>query len=364
MQDKLITKGNLERVLGWINTALQAVQEGIPDIVIVELTKDTNGVYSCDKSISDIYTLFHEGKIVLLKYQPYEGSDMDVIPCIHVESGLVLFQSVTTQPFSSDLFITWAYGQYNHSTLEDGWSISGELIPTGSSSAGTLNTNNSTAQTAQSSESLAGAVNLHRVAKTGSYNDLLNKPTIPTVNNATLTIQLNGTTIGTFASNASADKTINIEVPNEQLPSMTGNAGKVLAVNSEADGLEWVSKGSGTGDPTDHDFTHTANTTISGSAATVTFAAGQRCTRMLTVSADLGLSIACNNLSDNYLWIRNSGSSEVDVTISAVTLSGTAVSNVYVPSDGITVPAGGLCEIGIIVNSDGAFITSRNDLTL
>lgn len=111
-------------------------------------------------------------------------------------------------------------------------------------------------------------------------------------------------------------------------------------------------------------FAHTANTTVSGSTTTVTFAANQRCSAMLTISADLGLTIDCDNKSDNYLWIKNTGSAEVDVTISGVTANGTAVSNVYMPSDGITVPAGGLCEIGVIVNSDGAFITSRNDLTL
>lgn len=44
---------------------------------------------------------------------------------------------------------------------------------------GTLNTDNSTAQTTSSSEALSGAVKLHKVSKTGSYNDLLNKPTIP-----------------------------------------------------------------------------------------------------------------------------------------------------------------------------------------
>ena len=38
-------------------------------------------------------------------------------------------------------------------------------------------------------------------------------PTIPTVNNATLTIQKNGTTIETFTANASSNKTANISVP-------------------------------------------------------------------------------------------------------------------------------------------------------
>lgn len=40
-----------------------------------------------------------------------------------------------------------------------------------------------------------------------------NKPTIPTVNNATLTIQKNGTNVQTFTANASSNKTANITVP-------------------------------------------------------------------------------------------------------------------------------------------------------
>lgn len=47
----------------------------------------------------------------------------------------------------------------------------------------------------------------------GSYNDLTDKPTIPTVNNATLTIQKNGTNVQTFTANASSNKTANITVP-------------------------------------------------------------------------------------------------------------------------------------------------------
>lgn len=46
------------------------------------------------------------------------------------------------------------------------------------------------------------------VATSGSYNDLSNKPTIPTVNDATLTITQNGTSVGTFTANASSNKTI------------------------------------------------------------------------------------------------------------------------------------------------------------
>lgn len=59
----------------------------------------------------------------------------------------------------------------------------------------------------------ANSADLATVATSGSYNDLSNKPTIPTVNNATLTIQKNGTTVKTFTANASSNVTANITVP-------------------------------------------------------------------------------------------------------------------------------------------------------
>ena len=61
--------------------------------------------------------------------------------------------------------------------------------------------------------SKANTSDLATVATSGSYTDLANKPAIPTVNNATLTIQKNGTTVKTFTANASADVTANITVP-------------------------------------------------------------------------------------------------------------------------------------------------------
>lgn len=59
----------------------------------------------------------------------------------------------------------------------------------------------------------ANSADLATVATSGSYSDLKNKPTIPSVGNGTLTIQKNGTSAGTFTANATADKTINIIVP-------------------------------------------------------------------------------------------------------------------------------------------------------
>ena len=49
---------------------------------------------------------------------------------------------------------------------------------------------------------------LATVATTGDYVDLINTPTIPTVNDAVLTITQNGTSAGTFTANASSNTTI------------------------------------------------------------------------------------------------------------------------------------------------------------
>lgn len=59
----------------------------------------------------------------------------------------------------------------------------------------------------------ASSADLATVATSGSYNDLSNKPTIPTVNNSTITIKKNNETVDSFTTNASAAKSINITVP-------------------------------------------------------------------------------------------------------------------------------------------------------
>ena len=69
---------------------------------------------------------------------------------------------------------------------------------------------------------------LKTVAFTGAYSDLSGQPTIPTVNNATLTIQKNGTNVQTFTANASSNKTANITVPTKT-SELTNNSGFITA---------------------------------------------------------------------------------------------------------------------------------------
>lgn len=84
------------------------------------------------------------------------------------------------------------------------------------------------------------------VTDTSSDAYIKNKPTIPTVNNATLTIQKNGTTVNTFTANASSDITANITVPtnNNELTNGAGyqTATQVqTAINSALSGITGVS---------------------------------------------------------------------------------------------------------------------------
>ena len=81
--------------------------------------------------------------------------------------------------------------------------------------SGTLHTNNSTAVTpGPGDESMSNDIRLHKISKTGNYNDLLNKPTIPeAANNSLITIQKNGATVNTFTLNQSSPKTVNIPIP-------------------------------------------------------------------------------------------------------------------------------------------------------
>ena len=60
---------------------------------------------------------------------------------------------------------------------------------------------------------VSGKPSFATVATSGDYTDLINKPTIPTVNDSTVTLQVNGTTAGSFTTNQSSASTINLSVP-------------------------------------------------------------------------------------------------------------------------------------------------------
>ena len=93
------------------------------------------------------------------------------------------------------------------------------------SAAYTASTAYAPASHSQAASTITG---LATVATSGNYNDLSGKPTIPTVNNATLTIQKNGTTVKTFTANSASNVTANITVPTKT-SDLTNDSGYITA---------------------------------------------------------------------------------------------------------------------------------------
>ena len=85
-------------------------------------------------------------------------------------------------------------------------------------------------------KSKADSSSLATVATSGDYNDLTNKPTIPTVNNGALTIQQNGTTLDTFTANSSDDKTVNIQTITAETVAPAEEVGAITATM-----IDWLS---------------------------------------------------------------------------------------------------------------------------
>lgn len=100
--------------------------------------------------------------------------------------------------------------------------------PTIPAAPGTLDTTATTAQATSSSEALSGSVTLHKISKTGDYDDLLNKPTIPSVT-------LNGSATSS---------------PSFYAPTTAGTSGYVLTSNGSG-APTWQAAPSGGGDVTD-----------------------------------------------------------------------------------------------------------------
>ena len=104
------------------------------------------------------------------------GTQITYAPYTSQQSKLS-FDTSTTNPTRSDRLNL--NGHLHATKLYSG----GKEVLTSHQSIKSINTNNTAAQTVNASEAITGSgtINLHKVSKTGSYNDLLNKPTIPDI---------------------------------------------------------------------------------------------------------------------------------------------------------------------------------------
>lgn len=86
-------------------------------------------------------------------------------------------------------------------------------------------------------------VGLAAVATSGSYNDLIDKPTmptIPTVGDATITIKQGSATKGSFTTNQSSGKTITLDANTDTLGKNIVGTSVTASVNGEVSGLDGV----------------------------------------------------------------------------------------------------------------------------
>lgn len=111
---------------------------------------------------------------------------------------------------------------------------------------------------AEIEQDYASKASLANVATSGDYDDLLNKPTIPTVNNAVLTIKKNSLDTGTqFTANAGSDVTCDLNLAavassgsyadlsgTPSIPAAANNAKLTIKKNSSDTGTEFTANAS------------------------------------------------------------------------------------------------------------------------
>lgn len=127
----------------------------------------------------------------------------------------------------------------------------------------------------------------------GSYNDLTNKPTIPTVNNATLTIQKNGTTVNSFTANASSNVTANISVPTK-VSELTNDSGYTTNTGTIT-GITMNGSSKGTSGVVNLGTVLTSHQDISGKADKASITAGTAGTSSATSGSTLAVPYVTMN---------------------------------------------------------------------
>lgn len=139
---------------------------------------------------------------------------------------------------------------------------------------------------------------------------------VPTVNNATLTIQKNGATVDTFTANAATNKTVNITVPTGKLADESAVTSALITdgtiVNADISGSAAIaqSKISGLTDALNAKqdastaVKHTASTAVGGAARPVYVASSGQATAVTGVSVPVGAATATSSTTWASIWIE------------------------------------------------------------
>ena len=215
------------------NAALDSALDAKQDVsnMVTTLTWADNDHYPTAKAVSDALSWAGNGDMLKSVYDPN-----------NIEADVFDYDNFINTPNLATVATSWAYSDLSWTPTLAAVATSGSYtdlsnkptIPTVNNATLTIQKNWTNVKTFTANASTDVTANitvptktsdltndsnfvastaLATVATSGSYNDLSNKPTIPTVNNATLTIQKNWTNVNTFTANASSNVTANITVP-------------------------------------------------------------------------------------------------------------------------------------------------------
>ena len=198
---------------------------------------------------------------------------------------------------------------------------------------------------------------LATVATSGSYNDLVNKPTI---GNATLTVQKNSTTIDTFTANATTDKIINIPVPTKT-SDITNDGSDGTSTYVEADDLATVATSGSYNDLTNKPTIGNATLTIQKNSSTIdTFTANATSNKTINIPVPTKTSDITNDGSDGT-------STYVEADDLATALAGKAdksdtytKAEVNAGTDNLSVPSGMYTDTSATASVTGSDATLQN----
>ena len=169
---------------------------------VSDLTNDSGFITNTVNNLTNYYT----------KTNTYTKSEVDSLIGSVSSLDIQIVQTLPTQDISTSTIYLVPKTASTNDNYDEYIYVNNSWEHIGSTEVDLSNYYTKT-QTDNLLDDKADVSSLSTVATTGSYNDLSNKPTIPTVNNATLTIQKNGTTVKTFTANASSNVTANITVP-------------------------------------------------------------------------------------------------------------------------------------------------------
>ena len=181
------------------------------------------------------------------------------------------------------------------------------------------------------------------VAASGSYTDLVDKPVIPTVNDAVLTIRQNGNSVATFSANAASDVTADIVVP------AVNNA--VLTIQRNGSTIETFSANAASD--------KIANIVVPTKTSEITNNSGYITSADLPTVGNGTITIKRNNSTVDSFTVNQSGNKSINISVPTATSQLTNDSNFITSAD---LPTVGNGTITIQKNSStvDSFTTNQN----